>query len=107
MFDEKALRALEDAFVECRARGHRWDNIPDDGGVRRQFKHSGSVARVADRCERCGTLKYRAWSRITGDILFTDYRHPLGYLFKKGAGIRPHNVRVEYLNRVVGKPRAR
>lgn len=107
MFDEKALHALEDAHVECRARRHRWDPIPDDGGIRRSFKASGTVARLAQRCERCGVCKYEAWSRVTGEILFTDYRYPDKYLFKKGAGVRPWNIRVEYLNRVVGRSRSR
>lgn len=76
----KNLVEMEDDYLECHIRHLQWDYIPDDGGIKRTFKESRSVARLTSRCVRCGTVKLEAWNRITGDILFSpQYRHPEGY----------------------------
>lgn len=93
------LNELDDTFIECRTRRHRWDPIPDDGGVNRRYKESRSVARLCARCERCGVMRYEAWNRITGAILFTAYKYPDGYTLT-GRKTRQHHVRTEYLQRL-------
>jgi len=92
------LEELKDPFVVCRARRHRWEAIPDDGGRRRDYVASDRVARLAQRCERCQTIRLEAWNRFTGEILFADYRYPDDYSLK-GGGVKAWNVRVEYLER--------
>lgn len=93
------LRALKEDFLICRVRRHRWSPIQDDGGVGRSYKESNTVARVAGRCDRCTTIRYEAWSKITGDLLFSHFKYPKGYGLP-GAHIKPKNVRKEYLGRV-------
>lgn len=93
------LAELEMDYIECRGPlRHRWDRIPDDGGAGRKYKESRSVARIQKRCERCGTVRYEAWNRITAEILFVNYRHPDGYKITRGK-VKPYQVRKEYLKR--------
>jgi hypothetical protein len=97
------LHELQDAFVECRVMRHRWDRIQDDGGVRRDYVESKTVARVCKRCERCGTIRYEAWSRLTGEILFVNYKYPQQYSVS-GSHVKPWEVRMEYLDRLDPQP---
>ena len=93
------LSDLEDTFIECRGPlRHSWERIPDDGGINRSYKESRTVARIAKRCTRCGTERYEAWSRVTLEILFVNYRHPQGYKVTQGK-VKPWDVRKEYLRR--------
>jgi hypothetical protein len=94
-----SLKTIEDEFVECRARRHRWDPIPDDGGHGRKYKESRSVRRLTLRCERCHMIRYEAWNKITGDILFVSYVPPAGYSLA-GEGVHPWDIRREYLLRL-------
>ena len=66
-------------YVQCRTLLHAWDEIPDDGGVRRDYGQSRTVTRKCFRCTRCAMLRYEAWSAVTGDLLFRDYRQPEDY----------------------------
>ncbi len=93
------LTDLQAAFVECRARRHRWDPIPDDGGKGRKFREGRSVRRITSRCERCHTKRYEAWNKITGDILFVEYEYPKDYSLA-GEGVKPWDIRREYLLRM-------
>jgi hypothetical protein len=93
------LSELDDKFLECRAMRHRWDRIPDDGGAGRRFKESRSVRRICRRCERCAMIRYEAWNKVTGDILFVDYRQPKGYSLA-GGGYKPWDLRKDYLRRL-------
>lgn len=93
------LDQLGDPFVTCRVRRHLWDEIPDDGGIRRQYTASRTVARLAQRCTRCGTVRFEAWNTGTGEILFAEYRYPKGYLLDPGKGVSRSRVRVEFLDR--------
>jgi hypothetical protein len=93
------LQELEDRFMECRAMRHRWDRIPDDGGAGRKYKESRSVRRIKRRCETCGMVRYEAWNKITGDILFVQYVAPKDYSLA-GEGVKPWDVRREYLLRM-------
>lgn len=93
---------LEDLYVEwvqCRTLLHAWEEIPYDGGGMRDFKPTRSTLVLLFRCERCGTLRYDVWSRVTGDLIKRAYRTPLGYALPKGRG-RKVLVRKEYLRRL-------
>ena len=93
------LSELPDEFTKCRALQHRWDDIDDDGGGGyRTFVESSSVGRLLRRCDRCGTKKYTAWSKVTGEILFSEYVYPKGYNLP-GEDARPSQVRLELLHR--------
>jgi hypothetical protein len=93
------LHELGQDYVTCRVRRHRFEDVPDKGGVgRRLFKDSGSIERLCARCERCGTIRYEAWSRVTGERLFSHYVYPKGYS-TAGEGLKPIDFRVEYIRR--------
>jgi hypothetical protein len=92
------LRDLRTEWVLCRTLLHAWDEIPYDGGGMRLVRPSRSVVVLLFRCERCKTLRYDAWSRVTGDLLRRSYRTPDGYSLPKGRG-RKVLVRKEYLRR--------
>ena len=65
---------IVEAFIICRTLRHAWD--PIGAGERRP--EFGSL--VCLRCERCGTLRYDKFSRLTGERLSTpQYVHPDGY----------------------------
>jgi hypothetical protein len=92
-----AKRDISDyQYVPCRTIGHSWDEIEDDGGVRRQFKNSRTVKRLLFRCTRCKMLRYEAWSPITGSILFRSYVRPED--FALGGRVKRDVFRREYLN---------
>jgi hypothetical protein len=93
------LKQIDAAFVECRARRHRWDPIPDDGGLGRKYKASRSVRRLTMRCERCHCKRYEAWNKLTGDIIFVSYEYPEGYSLA-GQEVKPWDIRREYLLRL-------
>lgn len=83
------VRRLNDQYLRCRARSrHKFEDIPDDGGVNRQFAQSATVERLASRCEICGTIRYEAWSAITGEILFATYKYPPDYKVSADPGAR-------------------
>jgi hypothetical protein len=88
-------------YLTCRVRRHTWEEIPDDGGSRRQWKTSRTVVRLCQRCTRCGTKRYEAWNGYTGEILFVDYRYPSEYALDAGGDRGGFNrtLRREYLSR--------
>src|ERR1035437_5447641 len=96
------LRELEDGYIECRTRRHRFDPIPDPGGAGRKYQESKSVARLSGCCGGCGLVREEAWNRIPGAILFVNYRSPKGYSLA-GPGSKPWDVRKESLARLNGK----
>lgn len=93
------LTAVKDDFVTCRVRRHRWEAVEDDKNVYRDYQSSVAVARFASKCDRCGTIRYEAWNRLTGEILFATYVYPDGYRIEGGA--RLFNVRKEYMDRTM------
>jgi hypothetical protein len=63
-----------EAFITCRTLRHAWDPIAP--GDRRPL--FGTLATL--RCDRCGTIRYDKFSRITGDRLGNpQYVYPDGY----------------------------
>jgi hypothetical protein len=95
-----AIQGLKNEFVACRARRHRWIDIPDDGGGGgRQYREGKAIARLCARCDRCQMLKYEAWNRITAEIMHRTYRAPKGYSLA-GNGVKPWELRKEYLTRL-------
>jgi hypothetical protein len=97
--DRARLSDLEDAYIECRTRRHRFESIPDPGGSGRKYQESSRVARLAERCDRCGLVREEAWNRTTGAILFVNYKYPDGYSLG-GTGSKPWDVRKEFLARL-------
>ena len=96
---------LADEYITCRTRRHVWDDLPDDGGGgHREFVASSHIIRLMARCTRCGTIRYEAWSTVTGEILFPPaYKYPEGY--KVTGGLKPFNARQEYARRMMEKQR--
>jgi hypothetical protein len=94
------LAKLQDPYLICRTRRHNYEDIPDSGALGRKWNESKSVARLSQRCERCGTVREEAWNRYTGDLLFASYRYPSDY--KISGGAKPKNLRKEYLERRQG-----
>ena len=94
------LHELEDKFLDCRTLRHRFSRIPDDGGIKRAFEESSTVARLAKRCDRCKTKRYEAWSRITGEILFVQYIYPKGYSLV-GEKASAREIRLEMIQRTL------
>jgi hypothetical protein len=92
------LEELNGEWVECRTLLHSWDEIPFDGGGMRDVRPTRSTVVLLFRCTRCSTLRYDAWSRVTGDLIARAYRTPAGYSLPKGRG-RKVLVRKEYLRR--------
>jgi len=95
------VRHLHGEYLTCRTRRHLWDEIPDDGGQRRQWKQSRTVVRLLQRCARCGTKRYEAWNGYTGEILFVTYVYPDGYKVDVGDDRTGFNrvLRKEWLER--------
>ena len=93
----KRLAGLEDPYLTCRTRRHRFEDIPDDGGIGRKWKSSRTVIRLCQRCERCTTVRYEAWNAYTGEILFAYYKYPAGYAID--GEIKRAQLRKEYLSR--------
>jgi hypothetical protein len=92
------LTELTGEWVACRTLLHAWEEIPLDAGGPREVHATRSVAILLFRCTRCGTKRYDAWSRVTGDLVHRAYRTPEGYSLPKGRG-RKVLVRKEYLRR--------
>jgi hypothetical protein len=96
------IKDLDDAYLTCRVRRHKFDEVPDDGGLGRKWQSSRTVTRLAARCERCATMRYEAWNAITGILLFADYRYPPGYALARRDGGRSEvnkSLRKEFLAR--------
>jgi hypothetical protein len=93
-----SVRDIPENFLHCRVRGHKFEQLPDDGGRRRNWKESRSVRRIADRCERCMSYKLSAWNGYTNQILFNDYRYSAGYLLTEGHFTRAE-LRAEFMRR--------
>lgn len=97
---------LNDEFLYCRIRGHDWDPIPDDGGLRRTYRESRSVSRVSSRCSRCGSVKLEIWSKITGEIITKpEIRYPDGYKYTIDDRPSRNEFRKEILKRDLLKPK--
>jgi hypothetical protein len=85
------------SYISCRTLGHAWDEVQDDGGARRLFKASvKTIVRKKFRCVRCKMARYEAWSKVTGDLLFRDYRIPNDYSIKQK--VKRNQWRKAYLN---------
>jgi len=90
----------EDRYLDCRTRRHVYEDIEDDGRLLKKWQESNTVARLVQRCERCATVHYEAWNRITGDLLDSSYVYPADYSIEGGkeTGFKK-KLRREYLQR--------
>jgi hypothetical protein len=58
------------------------------------------VRRLCFRCTRCAGLRYEAWSAVTGELLFRDYRYPDDWAhLTREDGMRA-DMRVEWIRRL-------
>lgn len=94
------IHGLDDAVLLCRTLGHAWDPIPYDGMRRDGYNIERSVRMMEFRCTRCHTLRYEAWSKVTGDFLFRDYVYENAdeYRLAKDDSART-DMRAEFLRR--------
>lgn len=67
------------AYLECRVTGHLWDR--DVGGLLLELPPSRERygRRRVQRCQRCGTVRWRTISTINGFVLAQNYIYPEGY----------------------------
>lgn len=87
----KALKSLDDEYVQCRDLRHPWEVVGyyrADGGVRRRLK-----------CPRCGTQRIDEWTK-SGHRMGTRYEYAPGYQLKGTGGASNEQIRVEVLRRV-------
>jgi len=94
------IAAYEDQYLDCRTRRHIYEDIDDDGRLLKKWQNSNTVARLVQRCDRCTTVHYEAWNRVTGDLLASGYKHPQDYSIEEGgqSGFKK-KLRREYLLR--------
>jgi hypothetical protein len=90
---KRAMRTLDDDFLECRDVKHWWGVIgywrAPDGVICRDLV-----------CQRCETQRTDRWIRATGERLDSRYKYATGYQVEAD-GDRPHftDVRLEVIRR--------
>lgn len=89
------ISELLDAYVQCRALGHMWDDNPQ-GQLHTELWRA-STGGMALRCTRCGTERYD-YIDSNYQVFQRYYRYPPRYTTIPGMGTRP-NLRQEMMNR--------